>query len=380
MSISFNCPSCMKALKVRDEYAGRSSKCPRCGQSVFVPGSPPVAALAQFQAPVAKPFVPQPVLVSLSPPPLPSSDLWHYTMNGVQQPPTSEQALRQMLAVGQLHPSEMAWKPGMASWVPASGLFAEESPPPLPSTPQSIAAKSMWNSPAVGCSAAIAIVIGGFLIALAVGSRGNTAVAVYMLLPFLVVGVLVGAYYAAVYDKNEKAKRKAQKLASQRLTKAEQGDETSEKKKSHSGEAAGGVGGVLVLIFLAWLFLKDGGLSSKPGGSVIPHIPGISEPTMMPPLEIDPSVNTFLVFSDWKREGSTITCRIKAKIRIDPGIGNLSPSAEFYDKDGVRIDEESFFIPSTMTEGEVIEKSIYVFGDKLQRTTRIKIKIKRTVF
>jgi predicted Zn finger-like uncharacterized protein len=130
--IRFNCPNCMKSFKASDDKAGSAVRCKECGQPFLVPGSPPAPVPVQFQAPVAKPFVPQQVLVSPPPPPLPSSDLWHYTMNGVQQPPTSEPALRQMLALGQLKPADMAWKPGMPSWVPAGNLFNAESPPPLP--------------------------------------------------------------------------------------------------------------------------------------------------------------------------------------------------------------------------------------------------------
>lgn len=33
--ISFDCPSCRKPLKVKDELAGKHGKCPACGKATF---------------------------------------------------------------------------------------------------------------------------------------------------------------------------------------------------------------------------------------------------------------------------------------------------------------------------------------------------------
>lgn len=53
---------------------------------------------------------------------------WYYTVNGQQAPaPINDAQLKQMAASGQLQPTDMLWKDGMANWVPASsikGLFA----------------------------------------------------------------------------------------------------------------------------------------------------------------------------------------------------------------------------------------------------------------
>ena len=35
--IAFNCPGCAKAFSVKDDFAGRRSKCPKCGQALIVP-------------------------------------------------------------------------------------------------------------------------------------------------------------------------------------------------------------------------------------------------------------------------------------------------------------------------------------------------------
>jgi predicted Zn finger-like uncharacterized protein len=45
--IHFHCPNCGLKFKVRDEHAGRSTKCPTCKNAIQVPAaSPPVAQLA----------------------------------------------------------------------------------------------------------------------------------------------------------------------------------------------------------------------------------------------------------------------------------------------------------------------------------------------
>lgn len=134
------------------------------------------------------------------------------------------------------------------------------------------------------------------------------------------------------------------------------------------GLGLGGLAGLVFFIYLAWKYNIFG-----LGGLPVP-VP------KLPPIEVDSSVNSFFEFSDWKRDKVAITCHIKAKTRIDPGLGNLTPVAELYDKNGVRLEEDSFSVPSTMTEGEVVEKSIIVFDEKLDRTVRIKIKVKRKVY
>lgn len=145
-----------------------------------------------------------------------------------------------------------------------------------------------------------------------------------------------------------------------------------------------GIGGITFVVLCAIGWKTFNSPSAHSGVSNNPSIPFINTLTpnanALPPIEIDSSVNRFFMFSDWKRDGGQITCRIKAKTRIDPGLGNLSPVAELYDKDGVRLEEDTFIISSTMSEGEVVEKSIFVLSDKLERTVRIKIRVKRSVF
>jgi len=65
-------------------------------------------------------------------------DQWYYTGQKQRMGPVSEGQLRQLASTGQLKPTDLVWKQGMASWRPASevaGLFPpsiSDEPPPLP--------------------------------------------------------------------------------------------------------------------------------------------------------------------------------------------------------------------------------------------------------
>lgn len=56
--ITFSCPGCGKSLSVKDEFAGRRTKCPKCSNPLDVPSSPRAAARSPKSAaaiPVATP-------------------------------------------------------------------------------------------------------------------------------------------------------------------------------------------------------------------------------------------------------------------------------------------------------------------------------------
>lgn len=63
---------------------------------------------------------------------------WYYSQQGQRMGPVSEEQLTDLVFSGQLKPTDMVWKKGMASWQAASqipGLFpfiASDKPPPLP--------------------------------------------------------------------------------------------------------------------------------------------------------------------------------------------------------------------------------------------------------
>ena len=65
---------------------------------------------------------------------------WFFTREGRQQGPVTGEALRSMLAAGQVGWSDMVWKAGMTGWLPAGSVASlapagAMSPPPLPVQP-----------------------------------------------------------------------------------------------------------------------------------------------------------------------------------------------------------------------------------------------------
>lgn len=60
------------------------------------------------------------------------ADEWYYTNDGKQLGPISAAQLKQMAVNQQLQPTDLVWKQGMATWVPAGtakGLFPEAAQP-----------------------------------------------------------------------------------------------------------------------------------------------------------------------------------------------------------------------------------------------------------
>jgi len=103
-----------------------------------------------------------------SPPNIPQAGAvpqqWYYVKNGQRQGPVSTDQIKQLLASGQLQPSDLAWKEGMSQWV-AAGTITELVPvqtkpspqlppsiptvPGSPSAPGTTAAPALWNPAAV---------------------------------------------------------------------------------------------------------------------------------------------------------------------------------------------------------------------------------------
>ena len=50
MPIHVDCPSCRTALKVKDEFAGKRGKCPKCGKTVEIPNRAPAPTVAASEA------------------------------------------------------------------------------------------------------------------------------------------------------------------------------------------------------------------------------------------------------------------------------------------------------------------------------------------
>jgi hypothetical protein len=92
---------------------------------------------------------------------------WHYAKDGQQFGPINSTQLKQLAAQGQLTPSDMIWKDGMAEWAPAGsvkGLFTQEIPLQTQSHPtavQPVSAISYYN-PTGGMSARVQQTLKGF--------------------------------------------------------------------------------------------------------------------------------------------------------------------------------------------------------------------------
>lgn len=55
-------------------------------------------------------------------PPVPAAALWHYIKRGKTQGPISEAALVELITRGQVQPTDLVWRAGMADWVPAAAV------------------------------------------------------------------------------------------------------------------------------------------------------------------------------------------------------------------------------------------------------------------
>lgn len=84
-------------------------------------------AQAATPAPTTPPATMPPTMPSAAPPPLPTSEVWHVSMNGQQSPPLQLAQVHQYIQSGQVTTATMVWKTGMANWV-AAGQAAELAP------------------------------------------------------------------------------------------------------------------------------------------------------------------------------------------------------------------------------------------------------------
>lgn len=81
---------------------------------------------------------------------------WFYAKNGSQQGPVATEALKAMLASGEISPSDLIWRDGMSDWTPA-GRVAEiasvaaspsvEAAPYTPPAPASYSAPTSYTAP-----------------------------------------------------------------------------------------------------------------------------------------------------------------------------------------------------------------------------------------
>lgn len=81
------------------------------------------------------------------------AEQWYYTQQGQRIGPLPEEQIRQLMSSGQLQPTDLVWKSGMAQWTQARQVFppsppAPNAPPPVPQQqPQNPTASllRLWN-------------------------------------------------------------------------------------------------------------------------------------------------------------------------------------------------------------------------------------------
>ena len=75
------------------------------------------------------------------------AEQWYYAQQGQRKGPVSEEQIRQLMSSGQIQPTDLVWKQGMAQWTQASQVFATlppnpNVPPPSPAKASQIGSKA----------------------------------------------------------------------------------------------------------------------------------------------------------------------------------------------------------------------------------------------
>ena len=85
----------------------------------FQPMMQPQAAASGYAAPAPPPA---PGAGAPPPPPAPAGPRWSLAIDGKTYGPYTDEALKQMIAAGQVAPSTLAWHPGASGWAPVQTL------------------------------------------------------------------------------------------------------------------------------------------------------------------------------------------------------------------------------------------------------------------
>ena len=63
---------------------------------------------------------------------------WYYAKNGAQEGPVTTEALRAKIDSGEVAPTDLAWREGLADWLPVSKIpefSRQDLPPAVPGVP-----------------------------------------------------------------------------------------------------------------------------------------------------------------------------------------------------------------------------------------------------
>jgi hypothetical protein len=84
---------------------------------------------------------------------------WFYAKNGSQQGPLSTDEIKNRIAMGEIGPSDLAWREGMSDWMPVGQISelkaapaASASPEATPSFPTASSAASPYQAPSAAPS------------------------------------------------------------------------------------------------------------------------------------------------------------------------------------------------------------------------------------
>ena len=127
--IDFQCknPNCTKRFSVKEEFAGKPTKCPNCKTPLIVP-QPNGTMAAQgtaMPASTGQVATPQP--------------RYYYMQNNQRMGPVDLNYMRQQIANRQIQPTDLVWREGGSQWVEVKVVpeFASAQQPPSP-TPQPV--------------------------------------------------------------------------------------------------------------------------------------------------------------------------------------------------------------------------------------------------
>ena len=64
---------------------------------------------------------------------------WHYATNGIQKGPIPTEDMKSRIAMGEIAPTDLAWREGMADWMPVASIaeLKVDEPPARVETPAS---------------------------------------------------------------------------------------------------------------------------------------------------------------------------------------------------------------------------------------------------
>jgi hypothetical protein len=117
--LHFTCPGCRTPLRVREEYAGRKTKCPKCGAAVVVPA--PEVQLEEVPDEILEVLPADEVSTS---DPGESARPWHCSRDGKQFGPMSAAEAQSAARRGEIRRSDLVWRPGLPGWEPSHKHFA----------------------------------------------------------------------------------------------------------------------------------------------------------------------------------------------------------------------------------------------------------------